>query len=306
MPSQQLYITPAGRAPTVVSCSKRIVIRGRRVPVTQWTDRLPKVDGWYVIVYSESNFSLWLHTALARMLGTPSTGGLRRHLRRSASTFIHYAVQWSGHGLRVALCDQEPALEGGLANLMNLEQLFVRGQIPIPPQLAAARELRAAFPDVEAILIPASPIESNASRQIFAHVLLVRPSAIHRLGPRPPEVLSAPKSLLGALLTHRAPDRTASMEDPPGRRLWVAPRLAYLLSRRRVAQAKDALRWKLVERPRLACKSFLEFLASPQSESISELLRAVADLVRAILHGWAALLLALAVLVGALHEAGLL
>ncbi len=302
----KLYLTPFGQALTVVTCSKTVVVQGRRTPATRWLDQLPMIDQWVVAVYSESKLSLWLHSALSGMLGSPSTGGLIHNLNRVRTANVFYEAQWDGSGLKVALCDQNPALEGGLAKLIESERLFRRGSIPIPPAIAAMREIWTAFPEVNAILLPASPMESNAMRLALAHVLLVRPGALARAETRrvltPPTL---PHRLLLQLLGLTAPDRMSSLEDPPGRKLWAAPRLGFFLVKRRVAQIKDWARRVFLENPKAACASVWALLADPPDSTI-ELLRAIGYVTGSLLQGWAAILLALAVLIGALSHAGLL
>jgi hypothetical protein len=306
MASRLFYVTPSGGALTVVTCSKTIFLRGRRIAVATWSEQLPTIDDWLVATYAESETSLWLHAALAGMWSSTNTGGLWHNLKRARDSSVLYKVQWDGPGLRVALCDQHAALEGGLGNLIKNDQLYRRGLISIPPAITAMREIRTAFPDVEAIMLPASPKESNSMRLALARVLLVRPQALARLEAKQPVTLVSPHRLLPALVRHRAPDRMSSLEDPPGRKLWAAPRLAYFLAHRSVAQAKDWLRRAFVEKPKASLASVRDFMADRPEESTIELLRAIGYLIRAVLEGWAAILVALALLIGALSRAGLL
>ncbi len=305
MADRKLYMTPNGKALTVVTCSKQIVLRGRRIACGHWSERLPKMDGWVVSVYAESAVSLWLYSALSGMWGSPDTGGLLHNLKRTRAASVLYEVQWSGLGLKVVLCDQDPALEGGLSTLIKDYGLWLQGRISMPPAIAAIREISAAFPDVDAIMLPASPMESNSMRLALARVLFVRPEALARLGDRPALALVPSHRLLPALIRHRAPDRMASLEDPPGRKLWVAPRLAYFLTRRRVAQAKDWLRRVFVEKPEASWSSVRDFFADRPKGSAIELIRAVGYLVGSLLEGWAAIILAIGLLIGALSRAGL-
>jgi hypothetical protein len=303
--SHPVSITPNGRALTVVTCSKKILLRGLRVESRHWSERLPTVAGWVVAVYAESEIALWLYSALSGMLGAPDTGGLLRNIARTDDSSVLYAAQWSS-GLRVGLADQDPALEGGLSALMRNEQLWRQGTIPMPAAVAAIQEIAATCPDVDAILLPASPKESNSMRVALARVLLVRPGAMARLNDPRPLALPRRLVLLPAIALHRAPDRTASLEDPPGKTLWVAPRIAYFLIRRRIAQAKDWLRRVFIEKPRSSIVSVGEFLSDRPDGSAIELLRAFADLAHSLLEGWALLLIAVAMLIGALSKVGLL
>jgi hypothetical protein len=291
----------------VVVCFKLIYLRGRRKAAGSWLQRQMTFDGWIVGVYAESEISLWLYTALAGMWGKPTTGGLFQNLKRARDASVIYEVQWQGSGLRVALCDKDPAFEGGLANLAKEMRQWRRGDIPIPPAVVRAREIWRSHPDVDAIMLPASPIESNAMRLALARVLLIRPEALERVGePDCAVVLDLPRRLLAKLILHRAPDRMASLEDPPGPKLWTTPRLLYFLTRRRIAQAKDCLRRVLLEKPRESIASIREFLTDMPKESLGELITALSYLVRSLLEGWAAVIGALAVLIGALAQAGLL
>jgi hypothetical protein len=306
MSLRRLYFLPSGRAVTVVACTKRIFLRAKRIAANDWRGRLRTIDGWVVGVYAETEDSLWLYTALTGMWGKAGTGGLVHNLKRARDASVVYEAQWEGSGLRVALCDQDPAFEGGLGNLIKQAELFERGEIAMPPAIARAREVFTAHPNIEAVMLPASPIESNAMRLALARVLLIRPEALTAIEPGKAKVLDAPLRLLGRLLAHRAPDRIASLEDPPGRRLWVAPRLGFFLARRRLAQAKDWLRRVFVENPKASLASVREFLADLPIGPRAELLRSIGYLVRSLLEGWAHVLVALAVLIGALSRAGLL
>jgi hypothetical protein len=306
MASRLLYFLPSGRAVTVIVCTKLIFLRGKRIAAINWRKRLRTVDGWVIAVYAEREPSLWLYTALSGMWGNAGTGGLLRNVKRARDVSVVYEVQWEGTGLRVALCDQDPAFEGGLGNLIEQERQFRRGEIEIPPAIVRARELRSAYPDIEAIMLPASPMESNAMRLALARVLLIRPEALEPIEPSRATILTSPLRLLVRLLRHRAPERIASLEDPPGRRLWVAPRLGFFLARRRLAQAKDWLRRVFVENPAASLASVREFFADTPRESLAELLRSIGYMSRSLLEGWAHVLVALAILIGALSRAGLL
>jgi hypothetical protein len=306
MAHRRLYFLPSGRAVTVVICAKLIFLRGKRIAATDWRKRLHTVDGWVVAVYADREPSLWLYTALSGMWGNAGTGGLLHNVKRARDANVVYEVQWEGPGLKVALSDQDPAFEGGLAYLIEQERLFLRNEIGIPPAIIRARELRSAYPDIEAIMLPASPIESNAMRLALARVLLIRPEALEVIEPRRATILTSPLRLLGRLLWHRAPARIASLEDPPGRRLWVAPRLGFFLARRRLAQVKDWMRRVFVENPAASLASVREFFADRPKESLADLLRSVGYLGRSLLEGWAHVMVALAILIGAFSRAGLL
>jgi hypothetical protein len=308
MASRGLYFLPSGRELPVVICGKTIYLRANRVSADNWIQRQDLFDGWIVGVYAETETGLWLYTALAGgMWGKPTTGGLVQNLKRAGDASVVYEVQWPGLGLRVALCDKDPAMEGGLANLIKQEAQWRRGDIPMPPSVVRVREIWKCFPEVDAIMLPASPVESNAMRLALSRVLLIRPRALARIDePEQASTLDSPARLLPKLVLHRAPDRMASLEDPPGRRLWTAPRLGYSLTRRRVAQVKDSLRRVLLEKPKESFSSMREFLAEMPKESLGELVTAIGYLVRSLLEGWAAVLVALAALIGALARIGLL
>ena len=306
--ARRFFFTPSGRALIVVICSKTIYLRARRLPKARWFERLETFEGWVIGVYAESEDSLWLHSALAGgMLGKPTTGGLGQNLRRTRDAYVAYEVQWTGSGLRVALCDKDPAFEGGLGNLTEELNQWRRGEISTPPAITRVREIMAELPDVDAIMLPASPIESNAFRVALARVLLIRPGALKALEePKSALELGSVWRLVLRLLRHRAPDRMASLEEPPGRKLWTLPRLLYFLTKRRVARAKDWLRRVLVEKPKESVASIREFLEDAPADSLTETITAVGYLARSLLEGWAAVLVALAGLIGALAKAGIL
>jgi hypothetical protein len=306
MASRGLYFTPSGKALIVVICRKLTFIRADRVRRDDWRERLPTIDGWVVAVYAESEQSLWLYSALSGIWGMTSTGGLVPNLKRARDASVAYEVQWAGPGLKVALCDQDPAFEGGLGDLTKEGEAFRRGEIPMPPWIARGREIRTALPGVDAIMLPASPQESNVMRIALGHTLLIRPQALVGVKPDRALTLTSPYGVVLRTMTHRAPDRMGSLEDPPGRKLWVAPRVAYNLTRRRVAQVKDAMRRIFVEKPKESLPSVREFLADGPKETLGERLRSLGFLFRSLLEGWAAFLFALAALIGALSRAGLL
>ncbi len=89
------------------------------------------------------------------------------------------------------------------------------------------------------------------------------------------------------------------------KRVLVAPRLAFLLMRRRIAAVKDALRRLLFEIPSRKWSQFRRFLGEEEA-TFSDFVFAIGFLFKATLYPLAAFLVAIATLLGALAGAGLL
>lgn len=124
---------------------------------------------------------------------------------------------------------------------------------------------------------------------------------------------------LAAIVTLRADDRSvpaagrrklrqhlsrgyATPHERP-KRMLASPRLAFFVMRRRIAATKDAARRILFEIPARTWRHFREFLGE-EEVTLTELMYAVGYLVKATFYPAAALLAALATLLGVLAQVG--
>lgn len=104
--------------------------------------------------------------------------------------------------------------------------------------------------------------------------------------------------------TMRAEDRSMGSTRRGKHRVFVGPRLAFFLTRRRMAQIKDTSRYLLLERPSRVWRQFRTFLREEEI-TLTDLMYAVGFLVKATVYPAAALLLAIACLLATLNQAGL-
>jgi hypothetical protein len=91
----------------------------------------------------------------------------------------------------------------------------------------------------------------------------------------------------------------------PTKRVFVFPRLAFFLMRRRTAAFKDAARQLLIEIPLTRWRQFRVFLRE-EEVTVTELIYAIGYLMKATFYPAAALITSIAALIGALAGIGVL